>query len=397
MKKHILISSGSLKIGGVERLLIEYLNNIDKDKYEITLILMSDFGEKSVLKSELNDNVVVKYLKPFDIIDKKEKLYKKKKNLFYKFKYNIFLIFEKKITLINLKKYLKSIKNVDVFIDFDRSLVKYRNEIKNTPKIIWIHASLNEMAKRNSINISEMGMILKDYEKIIAICDEMKHEIISLYPFLKEKVTVIYNPFDFKKIKEKAKDREGVTTEEEVMLEKEYIVSVSRIDKTQKDFPTLLRAFKLLEYKISENLYIVGEGDGKEELEKLIDELELGDRIKLLGMKKNPFIWIKNSKLFVHSSKYEGFGLVLVEAMILGKPVISSDCPVGPKEILENGKSGLLFEVGNENDLAEKLIRILNDKEFSREIRKNMEIRINIFEIHKVLKNFYDIIENIKI
>ncbi len=397
MRKHILISSGSLKIGGVERLLIEYLNNIDKKRFKITLILMSDFGEKAILKNELNNDINVKYLKSSDIIEKKASLYKKKKNLFYKIKYNFFLKQEKKLTLINLKKYLKSIEKLDVFIDFDRSLVKYRNEIKDIPKIIWIHASLCEMAKKNSINIDEMGVILNDYEKVVVICDEMRDEINSLYPFLKEKVTVIYNPFDFEKIKIKAKDREDLSVEEEEMLEKNYIVSVSRIDRTQKDFPTLLKAFKLLENKIDENLYIVGDGDGKEEIEKLTHELELDDRVKFLGMKKNPFIWIENSKLFVHSSKYEGFGLVLVEAMILGVIVVSSDCPVGPKEILENGNSGLLFVTGNEVDLAEKIIKILNDKELSRKLKKNMEIRINTFRIHKVLERFYDIIENIKI
>ena len=303
MRKHILISSGSLKIGGVERLLIEYLNNIDKKRFKITLILMSDFGEKAILKNELNNDINVKYLKSSDIIEKKASLYKKKKNLFYKIKYNFFLKQEKKLTLINLKKYLKNIEKLDVFIDFDRSLVKYRNEIKDIPKIIWIHASLCEMAKKNSINIDEMGVILNDYEKVVVICDEMRDEINSLYPFLKEKVTVIYNPFDFEKIKIKAKDREDLSVEEEEMLEKNYIVSVSRIDRTQKDFPTLLKAFKLLENKIDENLYIVGDGDGKEEIEKLTHELELDDRVKFLGMKKNPFIWIENSKLFVHSSK----------------------------------------------------------------------------------------------
>ena len=80
MRKHILISSGSLKIGGVERLLIEYLNNIDKKRFKITLILMSDFGEKAILKNELNNDINVKYLKSSDIIEKKASLYKKKKN-----------------------------------------------------------------------------------------------------------------------------------------------------------------------------------------------------------------------------------------------------------------------------------------------------------------------------
>lgn len=399
MRKHIVISSGSLKIGGVERLLIEYLNNIDEKKYKVTLILMSDFGQKNILKDELNNNINIKYLKSAEMIKEKKELSQKKKKLFYKIKYNLFLIKEKKTTLVNLKEYLKTIGKVDIFIDFDRSLINYRNEVKNIPKIIWIHASLKEMARENIININEMGKILNDYEKIVVICKEMKDEIVSLYPFLEEKLVIIYNLFDFKKIKEKAERIEELTEREKKLLQENYIVSVSRIDKSQKDFPTLIRALKLIEDKITEKLYIIGDGDGdgKEEIQNLVSELKLDDKVILLGEKKNPFIWMKNSKLFVHSSKYEGFGLVLVEAMILGVVVISSDCPVGPKEILENGASGLLFSVGNEAELSEKIMTGLHDQELREKIKKNMKIRINEFEIEKILEKFYKMIENTKI
>ena len=397
MRKHIVISSGSLKIGGVERLLIEYLNNVDEKRYKVTLILMSDFGEKNVLKDELNENINVKYLKSADMIKEKEGLSQKKKKLFYKIKYKFFLIKEKKNTLINLKKHLKTAGEIDIFIDFDRSLINYRNEVKNIPKIIWIHASLKEMARENIINIDEMGKILNDYEKIVVICKEMREEIVSLYPFLEKKLVIIYNPFDFKKIKEKAEKMEEIFEEEKKLLQENYIVSVSRLDKAQKDFPTLIRAFKLIENKISEKLYIIGDGDGKQEIENLVSELKLNNKVILLGEKKNPFIWMKNSKLFVHSSKFEGFGLVLVEAMILGKVVVSSDCPVGPREILEDGDSGLLFSVGNEMELSEKIITGLHDQELKKNIKKNMDIRIIEFEIGKILEEFYEMIENTKI
>ena len=102
MRKHILISSGSLKIGGVERLLIEYLNNIDKKRFKITLILMSDFGEKAILKNELNNDINVKYLKSSDIIEKKASLYKKKKNFIELIFANIMLqIFKNQLIFLN--------------------------------------------------------------------------------------------------------------------------------------------------------------------------------------------------------------------------------------------------------------------------------------------------------
>ena len=73
-------------------------------------------------------------------------------------------------------------------------------------------------------------------------------------------------------------------------------------------------------------------------------------------------MWLNNADFFIHSSKYEGFGLVLIEAAILDKLIISSNCPVGPTEILENGKSGILFNVGDSQELAEKIEKVLNDK-----------------------------------
>lgn len=128
----------------------------------------------------------------------------------------------------------------------------------------------------------------------------------------------------------------------------------------------------------------------KKKLEDLTYNLGLNGKVKFLGMKKNPYNWIKNSEAFILSSKLEGFGLVLVEALTLNKKVISSSCKVGPKEILNNGEFGVLFEVGNDKELLEKIENIdkldLNYEKLKTHLEKFEKIKIKL-KVESLLKN----------
>ena len=163
----------------------------------------------------------------------------------------------------------------------------------------------------------------------------------------------------------------------------------------QKDYATLIKGYKLaLESGIKEKLYIVGDGPDKKEIENLIKESDVEDKVILIGKTTNPYVWMKNSKLFVHSSKYEGFGLVIVEAAILGKAIISSDCKVGPKEILGNGKYGKIFSVGDFEKLKVELIKLLNNKDERVRYEVLAKERAKDFEATKIMVE-YDKIINI--
>ena len=237
---------------------------------------------------------------------------------------------------------------------------------------------------------------LNNYDKIIAICNEMSEEIRDLYPLLGNKLTVLYNPFDFNRIIKKSFDKTGLNSDEEKMMKADYLVAVSRVEKTQKDIPTLIRAYKILqENGFKEKLYILGDGDEKLEIEKMINEMKLEEKIYLLGARKNPFIWVKNSKLFVHSSKFEGLPTVLIEAMILEKPIVSSLCKTGVEEILDNGNCGLFFEIGNESEFAEQIIKILNDKKLQIKFKDNMKTRVKEFKKENTISKFYELLESI--
>lgn len=395
MKKNLLFYSGGLKIGGLEKILIEYVNNIDYNKYNVKLLLMSDFGDNTLV-NEVNKNVEINYIKSRNIIEKKEALKKEKESILGKIKYNIFLLNEKLLTKKKLKKYFKN-HNIDLLIDFDISLINFSNETKGIKKITWIQVSLSHFLNKESINVFEYGKKLKQYDKIVTVCEEMKEETVLLYPYLFDKITTIYNPFDFDRIIKKSNEWGSLNENDRKMIEEDYILSVARLDTRQKDFKTLIEAYKILEkLGVKEKLYIIGDGDGKHEVEELIKSFNLQNSVILLGAKQNPYIWMKNAQIFVHSSKYEGLPTVLIDAMILEKLVISSDCPVGPKEILENGESGILFETGNAEELSEKLIEVLKNEDIRKLKKERMVESVDRFRVEKSIQKLYSLLEKME-
>nr|WP_241878977.1 glycosyltransferase [Psychrobacter sp. PraFG1]UNK05619.1 glycosyltransferase [Psychrobacter sp. PraFG1] len=147
------------------------------------------------------------------------------------------------------------------------------------------------------------------------------------------------------------------------------VLAVGRLTH-QKDFATLIHAFKKVLKNKACNLIILGEGELRCELEKLIKDLNLQDNVQLPGFVNNPYAWMSKADLFVLSSIYEGFGNVLVEAMACGTPVVSTDCPSGPSEILENGRWGSLVPTNDPDSLAEAILKALNNTKFKSELVK---------------------------
>jgi glycosyltransferase involved in cell wall biosynthesis len=168
-----------------------------------------------------------------------------------------------------------------------------------------------------------------------------------------KKIKVIYNPVVSRKIAEQSLVPPGHAwfSRPNTIV----ILAAGRLT-AQKDFATLLRAFSLVRTdQPSVKLIILGEGEDRSRLERLSRELNIEEDIQLPGYVLNPFTYMANADLFVLSSKWEGFANVLVEAMACGTPVVSTDCPSGPSEILQNGKYGRLVPVNNPSALAEAI------------------------------------------
>jgi len=138
------------------------------------------------------------------------------------------------------------------------------------------------------------------------------------------------------------------------------ILAAGRLTE-QKDYPTLLRAFAQLRAQRPARLIILGQGEEKARLTALAIALGLAPDTDLVGFQDNPFAWMSRCDLYVLSSAWEGFGNVLVEAMVCGARVVSTDCPSGPNEILENGRWGRLVPVGDAGALAQAMAEALDD------------------------------------
>ena len=396
MKKNIVFRSGSLRLGGLERVLIEVLQTIDKEKYNVTLVIDDDCGEDNIFEKDISKEITYYFLKSKELINKTEYYKANKKKLFNKLMYNLFMNLETFIMCKNMNKLLRKLGKIDVLIDFDAGASKYISKLKNIDKkAVWIHNSIPKLKKKKS-KIQRFGKRLENYDKIVVICDEMKEELQEIYPKIKDKIIRIYNPFDFERILSLSNDDSELNIIQKEKLKENYCLAISRLDTVQKDYLTLIKAFKILkDKKIYRKLYIIGDGPSKEEIQKMIEKYDLKEQVKLIGRFKNPYIWLKYCDFFIHSSKYEGFGLVLIEAAILNKLIISSNCPVGPTEILEKGRSGILFDVGNEEILAQKLEKVLLDKEIRKEYIENMNKRKYDFSKEKIIKEYEKLIDNI--
>lgn len=387
-KIKVLFYNGQLFMGGIERVAVSYITELSKDKdIELFVVIKENDMERNVFLKYLPKNINVQFIKTEEMVSLREKVSKKRKNIFWKIVY-LFLINYERIYMKHWLKKFNDKNTFDLIIDFDMSLGKYI-QLLDGIKLGWVHFSL-KFKKQNKNKSIRFEKRLKKYNKIITICDEMKEEALNLYGLSNEKVERLYNPFDFENIK-KQSENISLTAEEQNLLNNKYMVAVSRLVK-QKGREDLIDIYSILKnkYKIKEKLYILGDGPEKEALSKKIKELDLETDIFLIGQKDNPFIWMKNAEVFLHTSYGEGLPTVFLESMILGTPVISYDCPTGPKDILSNNEYGYLVDNGNKQKFAFIVKMFLDNKEEG-------QLKLNKFYKEK-LQEFYSksIIEKVK-
>lgn len=347
----------SLETGGAERLLVDIVNTLYETK-EYEIHILTKLKSNSYFFNLIKDKIKYDFL-----------LEKKSKGFFSKTRDSI----KKKI---NFKKFSKK---VDIIIDFlDGDFCSYIKNIKNKKKIVWLHSSYKNLLIRKK-NIDEK---LQNYDKILVISDDMEKELFDLRKDLKN-IYKIDNFINCLEIDKKLKENLKINFD----FNQKYFFTACRLNEEQKDIRTLIEAFSL--YKGEEKLVIAGDGPDREMLENLCIEKNLNDKVIFLGMIDNPFPLMKNSQAFILSSKVEGFGLVLVEALYCGTKVISSDCPTGPSQILLNGEAGELFEVSNVDQLLNKL-EIIHNKEYN---KAKIEETLKRYTRENFINNFRKVIE----
>lgn len=391
MKKILFYTSG-VGLGGVERVILEILKAIDKKKFDIKLGLQ--YENENTFENEIPKEINYKYMLPQVIIDKSLYYRSKKKNVFYKVLYSFMLKYEKYLIK---KNYLEFSKDRDIVIDFKSGdflkLIELKNE-ENKKQICWLHGEITKL-NRYKERKNKLKKQFKNCDKIVCICNEMKENVIKEIPEIEDKLEMIYNPFNIEKIRKLSENIFELSEEEKELLTDKYIIMVSRLELKMKDFFTLFKAYqKILLNNNDLKLYLLGEGPDRKKIEEEIKKMNLESKILLLGMKKNPYPWIKNAKLLIHSSKHEGLPTVLIEALILKKIIISTNCPTGPKEILNNGKYGSLVDIGDYETMADEICDLLNENsekrnqylEYINEAVQRFDSKIIIKQIEKVLE-----------
>ncbi|MFB2917420.1 glycosyltransferase [Aerosakkonema funiforme] len=223
---------------------------------------------------------------------------------------------------------------------------------------------------------------------IVAVSQGVAEDLADMTGLPLEKIQVIYNPVIMPEVFEKAKA--PINHPWFAPGEPPVLLGVGRL-VNQKDFPTLIRAFAQVRQERAVRLMILGEGEKRSQLESLVRELRLENDVALPGFVENPYAYMAKSAGFVLSSEAEGLPTVMIEAMATGTPVVSTDCPSGPAEILENGKYGYLVPVGDAEALAHAILATLNEPIDS----KILQQRARDFSVDKAVDRYLEVLQSV--
>lgn len=251
----------------------------------------------------------------------------------------------------------------------------------------------------------KMKLYVRKADRIICCSKEIEAIVQEKYGYLQ--TATLYNPYDAEGITELSKEK---VTDLPWKMEDEdrprILIGVGRDDPI-KGFWHLIKAFYLVQKEIPQmRLIIMGDGSF-EQAKSLVSELQLEQKVYFPGVRKNPYKYLAASEMFLLSSYTEGFPNVLVEAMILGRPLISTDCRTGPAEILDHGKYGILVpDMGDTEDysgdtiseketcFAEKIIEVLKDSERQKELSELERKRAGEFDYDSYVDNLLKLCYN---
>ena len=194
-------------------------------------------------------------------------------------------------------------------------------------------------------------------DAVVGVSAGVIDDLVGLLPAVPaDRFHVIYNPIVTPAMREKARapiDHPWFANGDRVL------VAVGRF-RDQKDFPNLIKAFAQVRSQREAKLLILGDGSERSKLERMVVEMNLSDDVALPGYTDNPYAYLSRATAFVLSSKWEGLPTVVIEALSCGAPVVATDCPSGPREILADGRFGRLVPVGDSAALAAALVRVLD-------------------------------------
>ena len=374
--KKITILLLHMQYGGIEKQTISFANELCK-KYDVEII--SAYSMKKKPAYEVNKKIKIKYLID-DAPNRAEfKNAIKSKNIIKIIKEAV-----KATKILYLKNALmkKEIKKLNT--DFVLSTrIEYANLIsKYSPKSV-IKITQEHLHNDSNNYIRKVKKSFKNLDYLIVLGPGSKE---NYNKWLESNKNI--------KIVEIPNILEEIPTESS-LLEGNKLVSVGRLHPV-KDFESLIYVFsKVIERIPKVSLTIVGGGDECEKLKQLTKDLKVENKVEITGMvsKENVKNYLLNSDIYVMTSLTECFPMVLLEASSCGLPLISFDVPVGPKAIIKNGYNGYLIENRNKDEMAQKIVELLNDRKTLKEFGKNAKSDAIKYIPDNVMKKWYDIFD----
>ena len=369
MKKKILIRIGSLRHGGAEKVLVTFLKNLPKDKYEIDLLLNLYSGK---YLPEVPTWINILYLNKGKMIttNRLQDIPQKAFRVFY----------QKILKLFPSLLYQFILKGKKYDIEF-AAIHGMRDDILNSPlksskKLIWIHNDLKKTEFHDYTD--EEFRKFFGFDKIMVISEKIQKDFENLAKndSEKNKIIRIYNPLDTEEIilksqEQREKNKENDHFQLSTLNAQLTFVSVGTVFP-QKGFDRLLKVHKrLLEEGFKHQIKILGDGYDFSTIKKLQEELGVTETSTLFGFTDNPYPIIKNADFYILSSRYEGFPTVLFEAITLRKNIIATDVS-GVREMLEDGKLGLIVE-NSEEGIYEGMKKALQNSEAFKNYQENLK------------------------
>lgn len=382
MKSILFISYTMSNGGGAERLLASYANSIDSSKYSVCIQEIERFNVK---KEALNPNVKLKKI-PF---------YSSKKSIFFPMRICNHYFLSKNPAV------LKSVFNLDGFdcvVSWNYQLPSFMlPAFKKSYKIAWFHGDiydleLTEKNKNANNNLEKNNKLQKDTwscaDSIVTISLNSYKSLKKVFPDFLSKAFIINGGCSFKTVKEKSNENTNFILDKKY----KYLVCAGRIDKN-KNFELAIRSlYEIRKTRSDIKLVIIGAGELENDYKQLCLELNLADHVLFAGYLENPFPLIKQCNVFCLTSYSEGFPMVILEAMSLGIPFVTTKVSGASEELYNNGKCGVISDWTVE-DYSQKILKLIDDKPFYYSLKKNCLEHCENYTVENALDKLYEIME----
>lgn len=362
MRNHIAIYLPSLRGGGAERVMVTLANGFAERGYKVDLVLVK--AEGSYLE-DVSENVRIVDLRSSRVLTSVPGLVR-------------YLRRERPEALLSAPSHA----NISAIVARCLSRVRMRLVVSEHSHLSSSRANATTMRERAKVHF--MRWLYPKADGIVAVSNGVALDLAKSMRLPLKRIQAIHNPVVSSTMLERS--RQPVSHPWFGAGEPPVVLGVGRLT-APKDFPLLIRAFAELRAQRAVRLMILGEGELRPELEALVCKLGLEEDVALPGFVSNPYAYMRRTALYVLSSRWEGFGNVLAEAMACGAPVVATDCPSGPAEILENGRWGRLVPVGDVEALASAMAVTLDES-----AHPDVTIRAAAFGVGSVVTNYLHVL-----